>query len=99
MMIQDDFIRAVSRATGDDYSVINSRGFSLVSDEAPLCDADLEALILDWTNIENERAKIDIHKPHSNRSYGRVPTSGALKRHKTRYAVMTGLGRPVDAAH
>ena len=55
-MTQSQLNRAVSRATGDDFDVIDSRGFSLVDEDAPLQDDDLEALIVDWDHIQAEQA-------------------------------------------
>ena len=54
-MNQAQINRAVSRATGEDFEVIERRGFSLVDDEPPLDDSDIEALILDWDQIQAEQ--------------------------------------------
>ena len=55
-MTQSQLNRAVSRATGEDYDLIDHRGFSLVDDESPLKDDDFEALMLDWDQIQAEQA-------------------------------------------
>ena len=54
-MNQAQINRAVSRATGEECEVIQRRGFSLVDDEPPLDDADIEALIVDWDQIQAEQ--------------------------------------------
>ena len=66
--------RAVARATGDDVGVITHRGFSLVDSESPVRDADLDALIADWEQIEREsRAsffeRLDTTRPLSSTSF------------------------------
>ncbi|WP_397570411.1 hypothetical protein [Schlesneria sp. T3-172] len=55
-MTQNQLNRAVSRATGEDYDLIDHRGFSLVDDELPLQSDDLEALMIDWDQIQAEQA-------------------------------------------
>ncbi len=55
-MTQSQLNRAVSRATGEDFDLIDHRGFSLVDDQSPLQDDDLEALIVDWDQIQAEQA-------------------------------------------
>lgn len=55
-MTQTQINRAVSRATGEDFDLIDSRGFSLVDDELPLQNDDLEALMIDWDQIQVEQA-------------------------------------------
>ena len=55
-MTQSQLNRAVSRATGDDFDVIDRHGFSLVDDESPIQDDDLEALIVDWDQIQADQA-------------------------------------------
>lgn len=55
-MTQNQLIRAVSRATGEDFDLIDSRGFSLVDDELPLQNDDLEALMIDWDQMQAEQA-------------------------------------------
>ena len=55
-MTQSQLNRAVSRATGEDFDLIDHRGFSLVDDQSPLQDYDLEALIVDWDQIQAEQA-------------------------------------------
>ena len=55
-MTQAQLNRAVSLATGDDYDVIDRRGFNLVDDEPPLAEDDLLALITDWQQLEAEQA-------------------------------------------
>ncbi len=54
-MTQSQLNRAVSRATGEDFDLIEHRGFSLVDDECPLQDDDLMALIVDWDQIQAEQ--------------------------------------------
>ena len=54
-MTQSQLNRAVSRATGDDFDVIDRHGFSLVDDECPVNNDDLEALIVDWDQIQAEQ--------------------------------------------
>ena len=54
-MNQAQINRAVSRATGEDFEVIERRGFSLVEEESPLDDTDIEALIVDWDQIQAEQ--------------------------------------------
>ena len=44
-MTQAQLNRAVSKSTGDDFDVIDRRGFSLVDDEPPLQEDDLLALV------------------------------------------------------
>jgi len=55
-MTQSQLNRAVSRATGEDCDLIDRRGFSLVDDESPVQEDDLEALIIDWDQIQAEQA-------------------------------------------
>ena len=55
-MTQSQLNRAVSRATGEDFDLIDHRGFSLVDDQSPLQDDELEALIVDWEQIQAEQA-------------------------------------------
>jgi len=55
-MTQAQLNRAVSRATGEDFDVIDRHGFSLVDDESPIHDDDLEALIVDWDQIQADQA-------------------------------------------
>lgn len=55
-MTQNQLNRAVSRATGEDFELIDARGFSLVDDELPLQDDDLEALMIDWDQMQAEQA-------------------------------------------
>lgn len=67
-MTQSQLNRAVSRATGDDFDVIDHRGFSLVDEDAPLQDDDLEALVVDWDHIQAEQATAmfpDRQEPHA----------------------------------
>ena len=54
-MTQSQLNRAVSRATGEDCDLIDRRGFSIVDDEMPLQEDDLEALIVDWDQIQAEQ--------------------------------------------
>ena len=54
-MTQAQLNRAISRATGDDFDVIDRHGFSLVDDECPVQEDDLEALIIDWDQIQAEQ--------------------------------------------
>ncbi len=56
MMTQSQLNRAVSRATGEEYELIEHRGFSLVDEESPLYEDDLEALFVDWDRIQAEQA-------------------------------------------
>ena len=51
-MTQTELHRAISRATGEDVDLVARRGFSLVDDEAPLVEDDLELLTLDWDAIQ-----------------------------------------------
>ena len=51
-MTRSQLNQAVSRATGEDYDLIDHRGFSLVDDELPLQNDDLEALMIDWDEIQ-----------------------------------------------
>ena len=53
-MTQAQLNRAVSKSTGDDFDVIDRRGFSLVDDEPPVQDDDLLALI----NAVNRRSHL-----------------------------------------
>ena len=55
-MTQSQLNRAVSRATGEDFELIDQRGFSLVSDDPPVDEADMEALIVDWDQIQTDQA-------------------------------------------
>lgn len=55
-MTKSRFTNAIARATGEDYGVIARRGFSLVSNECPLNDEDIQALISDWNRIQAEDA-------------------------------------------
>lgn len=55
-MTKSRFTNAIARATGEDYDIIAHRGFSLVSDECPLIDDDLDLLIADWDRIQAEDA-------------------------------------------
>ena len=55
-MTQSQLNRAVSRATDEDCDLIDHRGFSLVDDESPVQDDDMEALIVDWDQIQAEQA-------------------------------------------
>jgi hypothetical protein len=48
-MTQQEFERALVRATGESVETIRSRGFSLV--EPP----NLEPLIVDWDQLQDER--------------------------------------------
>ena len=54
-MTQSQLNQAVSRATGDDFDVIDSRGFSLVDDECPVQEDDLQALVVDWDRVQAEQ--------------------------------------------
>lgn len=55
-MTHSQLNHAVSRATGETYDLIDHRGFSLVDDEMPLQEDDLEALMIDWDQIHAEQA-------------------------------------------
>ena len=61
---------AVSRATGDDYDFIRRRGFSLVLEESPLNDDDLQALIDDWDRVTSEQATL--------KSRGSIPVGSVV---------------------
>ncbi len=63
-MTQAQLNRAVSKSTGDDFDVIDRRGFSLVDDEPPVQDDDLLALINDWQQIEDEQATAANRRSH-----------------------------------
>lgn len=54
-MTQSQLNRAVSRATGEDFELIERRGFSIVDDEQPIQDDDLAALVVDWDQIQAEQ--------------------------------------------
>ena len=51
-MTQSELHRAISRATGEDVDLVARRGFSLVDDEAPLADDDLDLLALNWDKLQ-----------------------------------------------
>jgi len=55
-MTQSQLNRAVSRATGEDCDLIDRRGFSLVDDESPVQEDDMQALIVDWDRIQAEQS-------------------------------------------
>ena len=55
-MTQSQLNQAVSRATGDDFDVIDHRGFSLVDDECPVQEDDMQALVVDWDRIQAEQS-------------------------------------------
>ena len=42
MLVQSQLNKAVSQATGEDFELIDHRGFSLVDENSPLEDGDLE---------------------------------------------------------
>ena len=63
-MTQAQLNRAVSKSTGDDFDVIDRRGFSLVDDAPPVQDDDLLALINDWQQIEDEQATAVNRRSH-----------------------------------
>jgi hypothetical protein len=66
-MTQSQLNRAVSRATGEDYDLIDHRGFSLLDDELPLQNDDLEAQMIDWDQIQADQATAmfrDRQEPH-----------------------------------
>ena len=66
-MTQSQLNKAVSRATGDDFDVIDRRGFNLVDDECPVQEDDLQALVLDWDRIQAEQTTAmfrDRQAPH-----------------------------------
>ena len=52
-MTQHQLNRAVSAATGEDFDVIASRGFSLVEEETPDEDDDLRQYI-DWDQRDED---------------------------------------------
>lgn len=99
-MIQSQLNRAVARATGDDCGVISRRGFSLVEVEAPLTDEDLDALILDWDNVQAEYSDALLHHAaHSKITVKRLPTVRRTKVHAKRTSRRTGIRRGTEAAH
>ena len=53
-MTQSQLNRAVSNATGEDFEVIERRGFSLVDEDLPADDEDLPQFI-DWDKLDDER--------------------------------------------
>ncbi len=53
-MTQSQLNHAVSKATGDDCDIIESRGFSLISEEAPVQEDDFLALLTAWQQVEAE---------------------------------------------
>ena len=53
-MTQSQLNRAVSNATGEDFEVIERRGFSLVDQDLPAEDDDLPQFI-DWDQLDDER--------------------------------------------
>ena len=63
-MTQAQLNRAVSKSTGDDFDVIDRRGFSLVDDEPPLQEDDLLALVTDWQQVEAEQDSAANRRSH-----------------------------------
>jgi len=63
-MTQAQLNRAVSKSTGDDFDVIDRRGFSLVDDEPPVQEDDLLLLVMDWQQIEDEQATAVNRRSH-----------------------------------
>ena len=63
-MTQAQLNRAVSKATGDDFDLIDRRGFSLVDDEPPVQEDDLLALITAWQQIEAEQDSAANRRSH-----------------------------------
>ena len=68
-MLQTQLNRAVSRATGEDFQVIHSRGFSLLDECSPLLDEDLESMIIDWDDVECEKLNTKVATPSKKRSF------------------------------
>ena len=98
-MIQSQLIRAVARATGDDRDVIIHRGFSLVDVESPT-DEDLDALIIDWDNIQAEYSDAIVpHAAHPKITVKRLPTIRRTKVHAKRSSRRISLRRRTEAAH
>ena len=63
-MTQAQLNHAVSKSTGDDFDVIDRRGFSLVDDEPPVQEDDLLLLVMDWQQIEDEQATAVNRRSH-----------------------------------
>ena len=78
-MTKSQLHRAVARATGDDHHVIMYRGFSLVDEESPLHDDDIEALIADWDQIDAEEITSPYRHGDTTLSVNRVPRTHATK--------------------
>lgn len=53
-MTRNKLHRAVAQATGDDFDLVMSRGFSLVDDASALHDEDWDSLIADWDRARAE---------------------------------------------
>ena len=54
-MTQVQLNKAVCRATGEDYDLIDRLGFSLVDEQSPLQEDDMESLIVDWDRVQAEQ--------------------------------------------
>ena len=63
-MTQAQLNRAVSKSTGDDFGVIDRRGFSLVDDEPPVQEDDLLLLVTDWQQHEAEQESAANRRSH-----------------------------------
>ena len=99
-MIQSQLIQAVARATGEDRDVIIHRGFSLVDVESPLTDKDLDALVIDWDNIQAEYSDAIVHHAaHPKITVKRLPTIRRTKVHAKRSSRRISLRRRTEAAH
>lgn len=72
-MRQELLERAVARATGDEFSTIRERGFSIVEDWSAVQDDDLDAIIRDWERIQSEILEHDLHFPNWRASIARAP--------------------------
>lgn len=102
-MTKSQLHRAVARATGDDCEVIMYRGFSLVDEESPLHDDDIEALIADWDQIEAEEITSPYRQGITDATGNRVPMSRVTKTraHRTTKAAHAAarVRRAIDTAH
>lgn len=55
-MTQAQLNRAVSKVTGEDFHVIQRRGFSPVDETSPIREDDFQALMIDWEQLQAEQA-------------------------------------------
>ncbi len=97
-MIQAHLNRAIAKATGDDCHLISRLGFTLVNDESPVTDDDLEALVQDWDNIQAELSSTEIHSEFENVPMRHFPTVRSIKISKKDLR-RTGPRRRVETAH